>query len=192
MIVADGGGGDRRRGGVARGRRAAAARATAKAVGRTAAAVVLLLLAACSSPSPGGTGSLPSPLTTLLGSGGSSTAGASTLTSTPTLDPQGAGTSAPTRPGGEVDVVRVEKCWTNATSSHGGQLLVKASSSDASAHLLVYRPDGSLIGEVQNGGGGRYGGSVMPYQRFDPVSCTVRSSAGGAATAPTGPFQPEN
>jgi len=87
-----------------------------------------------------------------------------------------------------VDVVRVEKCWTTATPGHGGELLVKASSSDRSAHLLVYRADGSLIGEVQNGGGGRYGGSVMPYQRSDPGSCVVRSSSGGTSAAPTGPF----
>jgi hypothetical protein len=97
--------------------------------------------------------------------------------------------AAPDPPRGDVDVVKVEKCWTTATAGHGGELLVKASSSDRAAHLLVYRADGSLIGEVQNGGGGRYGGSVMPYQRSDPGSCVVRSSSGGAATAPTAPFQ---
>jgi len=91
-----------------------------------------------------------------------------------------------------VDVVRVEKCWTTATHGNGGQLLVKASSSDPEAHLLVYGADGALIGEVQNGGGGRYGGSVMPYQRSDPGKCVVRSSSGGTSTAPTGPFQAEN
>jgi len=94
----------------------------------------------------------------------------------------------PDPPRGDVDVVRVEKCWTTATSGHGGELLVKASSSDRAAHLLVYGADGSLIGEVQNGGGGRYGGSVMPYQRSDPGSCVVRSSSGGTSAAPTGPF----
>lgn len=121
-------------------------------------------------------------------------------TSVPTVTPPGSapptsgparGTSstAPGRSGAHVDLVRVEKCWTTATRSHGGQLLVKASSSDPAAHLLVYGSDGSLIGEVQNGGGGRYGGSVMPYQRSDPGSCVVRSSAGGTSSAPSGPFQ---
>lgn len=86
-------------------------------------------------------------------------------------------------------MVRVEKCWTTATPGHGGELLVKASSSDRSARLLVYAADGSLIGEVQNGGGGRYGGSVMPYQKVDPGQCVVRSSSGGTAAAPTAPFQ---
>ncbi|WP_295694741.1 hypothetical protein [Lapillicoccus sp.] len=97
--------------------------------------------------------------------------------------------SAPVTTGAQVDVVRIEKCWTTATQSHGGQLLVKASSSDPAAHLLVYRSDGSLVGEARNGGGGRYGGSVMAYQRSDPGRCIVRSSAGGTSSAPSGPFQ---
>ncbi|MEO3937844.1 hypothetical protein V3N99_13955 [Dermatophilaceae bacterium Soc4.6] len=106
--------------------------------------------------------------------------------------PQGDGSAAPAPSRGDADVVRIEKCWTTATPTRGGQLLVKASSSDPAAHLLVYAGDGSLIGEVQNGGGGRYGGSVMPYQRSDPGRCVVRSSSGGTSTAPTGAFQAEN
>lgn len=95
-----------------------------------------------------------------------------------------------TSAGTVVDSVRVSKCYTNATASSGGELLIKASSSDPNARLLAYRPDGSLIGEVQNGGGSRYGGTVMPYQAHDPGSVTIRSSSGGSVTVPTGPFQP--
>jgi len=91
--------------------------------------------------------------------------------------------------GSAVDVVQVSKCYTNATKTTGGELLIKASSSDPNATLLAYRPDGTLIGEVQNGGGSRYGGSVMPYQKSDPGTVTVRSSSGGSSTVPTGPFQ---
>ncbi len=91
--------------------------------------------------------------------------------------------------GSAVDVVEVSKCYTNATKTTGGELLIKASSSDPNATLLAYRPDGTLIGEVQNGGGSRYGGSVMPYQKSDPGTVTVRSSSGGSVTVPTGPFQ---
>lgn len=91
-----------------------------------------------------------------------------------------------------LDVVEVSKCYTNATAHSGGQLLIKASSSDRTARLLAYRPDGALIGEVQNGGSSRYGGTVIAYQPHDPVKVTIRSSAGGATTVPTTPFQPDN
>jgi hypothetical protein len=67
-------------------------------------------------------------------------------------------------------------------------MLLKVSSSDPKARLYAYRPDGSLIGEVQNGGGSRYGGTVMPYQPYDPGSVTIRSSSGGSITVRTGPF----
>jgi hypothetical protein len=63
------------------------------------------------------------------------------------------------------------------------------SSSDASARLFAYRPDGTLIGEVQNGGGSRYGGTVMPIQFYDPANVTIKSSSGGSITVPTTPFQ---
>ena len=87
------------------------------------------------------------------------------------------------------DSIKISKAYTNATATSGGELLVKAASSDTTAHLFAYRPDGSLIGEVQNGGGSRYGGTVMPYQSYDPVTVTIKSSSGGTATAPTTPFQ---
>jgi hypothetical protein len=83
----------------------------------------------------------------------------------------------------------VSKCYTNATATTGGELLIKASSSDSTARLFAYRPDGSLIGEVQNGGGSRYGGTVMPYQSSDPGEVTIRSTSGGKITVKTGPFQ---
>jgi hypothetical protein len=41
---------------------------------------------------------------------------------------------------------------------------------------------------VQNGGGSRYGGTVMPYQVSDPIVVTIRSSSGGSIDVPTTPF----
>lgn len=87
------------------------------------------------------------------------------------------------------DTIKVTKAYTNATQASGGELLIKAASSDSSAKLLAYRPDGTLIGEVQNGGGGQYGGTVMPNQTSDPVTVTIASSSGGKVTVPTTPFQ---
>jgi hypothetical protein len=72
--------------------------------------------------------------------------------------------------------------------SGGYQMLIKASSSDWSARLSAYRPDGVLIGEVQNGGGSRYGGTVMPWQSVYSSSITIISSSGGTITVPTTPF----
>lgn len=86
---------------------------------------------------------------------------------------------------GSTDVIKVSKCYINS----GGEMLIKAASSDAAARLFAYRPDGTLIGEVQNGGGSRYGGTVMPYQSYDPVNVTIRSTSGGSIAVPTGPFQ---
>ena len=85
----------------------------------------------------------------------------------------------------KVDSIKVSKCFINS----GGEMLIKAASSDPTAHLFAYRPDGSLIGEVQNGGGSRYGGTVMPYQPYDPVYVTIISTSGGVITVPTTPFQ---
>ena len=85
----------------------------------------------------------------------------------------------------KVDSIKVSKCYYNT----GGEMLIKAASSDATARLFAYRPDGTLIGEVQNGGGSRYGGTVMPYQPYDPVNVTIQSNSGGSVTVPTTPFQ---
>ena len=59
------------------------------------------------------------------------------------------------------DTLQVSKCYTNATATSGGQMLIQARSSDPAARLFAYRPDGTAIGEVQNGGGSRYGGTVI-------------------------------
>lgn len=88
-----------------------------------------------------------------------------------------------------LDTIKVTKCYTNAAGASGGEMLIKASSSDPTARLFAYRPDGSLIGELQNAGGSRYGGAVMPYQPYDPVNVTIKSSSGGSITVPTTPFQ---
>jgi hypothetical protein len=99
----------------------------------------------------------------------------------------GGGTTTTQTP--KVDSVKVTKAYTNATPDSGGQMLIKASSSDTSARLFAYRPDGSYIGEVQNGGGSRYGGTVMPYQFTYSATITIQSSSGGSITVPTTPFQ---
>ena len=88
----------------------------------------------------------------------------------------------------KVDTLKVSKCYCNAGTT-GGEMLIKASSSDATAHLYAYRPDGSYIGEVQNGGGSRYGGTVMPWQSYDPGTVAIVSSSGGGILVPTTPFQ---
>ena len=87
--------------------------------------------------------------------------------------------------GVQVDSIKVSKCYCNSA----GQMLIKAASSDSTAHLYAYRPDGTYIGEVQNGGGSRYGGTVMPWQPYDPIYVTIKSSSGGSVTVPTTPFQ---
>ena len=116
-------------------------------------------------------------------------AAAGCVTDPDDLDP-GEASTAVAKGSGQVETITVSKCFTNATATSGGQMLIKASSSDAAVRLFAYRPDGSLIGEVQNGGGSRYGGTVMPYQPYDPVTVTVRSSAGASVSVPTTPFQP--
>ncbi len=91
----------------------------------------------------------------------------------------------------KVDSLKLTKCFTNALpgGGGGGAMLLKAASSDATAQIFAYRPDGTLIGEVQNGGGSRYGGTVMGYQSYDPGFVTFRSTSGGSITVPTTPFQ---
>jgi hypothetical protein len=88
-----------------------------------------------------------------------------------------------------VDTIKVSKCYTNATATGFGEMLIKAASSDPTATLTAYRPDGTVIGNVQNGGGSRYGGTVMPFQPYDPGTVTILSSSGGSVTVPTTPFQ---
>ncbi|MEI7821210.1 MAG: hypothetical protein WCK55_09860 [Verrucomicrobiota bacterium] len=84
----------------------------------------------------------------------------------------------------KVDTIKVSKCYYGF-----GQMLIKASSSDSTARLFAYAPSGYNLGEVQNGGGSRYGGTVMPYFPTDPVFVTIISSSGGSITVPTTPFQ---
>lgn len=92
----------------------------------------------------------------------------------------GGGTTA------KVDLIKVSKCFYDAPSA---QMLIKASSSDSTARLKAYRPDGTYQGDVQNGGGSRYGGTVMGYLPADPGTMTIQSSSGGSIVVPTTPFQ---
>lgn len=86
----------------------------------------------------------------------------------------------------KVDTIKVSKCFYDVPT---GQMLIKASSSDPTAHLYAYLPSGKYLGEVQNGGGSRYGGTVMGYVPGDPGHVTIISSSGGSITVPTTPFQ---
>lgn len=84
------------------------------------------------------------------------------------------------------DTIKVSKCFYVA----GNQtMLVNANSSNAAAHLLLYLPSGRFVCEVQNGGGGKYGGTVF-FVGADPGSITIQSSAGGSVTVETTPFVP--
>ena len=87
-----------------------------------------------------------------------------------------------------VDTIKVGKCEYAVTTGYV-ELLISASSSNSSAHLYAYLPDGTYLGEVQNGGGGRYGGTVF-LAFYVPDSITIKSSAGGSTVAPCVPYQP--
>jgi hypothetical protein len=85
------------------------------------------------------------------------------------------------------DTIKVSKCYYFDTGSYV-EMLINASSSDSTAHLYAYLPSGQYLGEVQNGGGGRYGGTV--FLTFGiPSYITIISSSGGRIDAPTSPMQ---
>ena len=92
----------------------------------------------------------------------------------------GGGTTA------KVDSIKVTKCFYMPGATG---MLVKAASSDVSARLFAYLPDGTYLGELQNGGGSRYGGTVLIAPSYDPGYVVVVSSSGGTTAAPTTPFQ---
>ena len=92
----------------------------------------------------------------------------------------GGGTTA------KVDSIKVTKCFYMPGATG---MLVKAASSDVSARLFAYLPDGTYLGELQNGGGSRYGGTVLLAPNYDPGYVVVVSSSGGTTSAPTTPFQ---
>lgn len=86
-----------------------------------------------------------------------------------------------------VDSIKVNKCYYAPTGSYV-ELLLQAVSSDSTAHIYAYLPDGKLLGEVQNGGGGRYGGTVFG-SFYIPATITFISSSGGSITVATAPIQ---
>jgi hypothetical protein len=87
----------------------------------------------------------------------------------------------------KVDTIKVSKCYYFDTGSYV-ELLINASSSDSAAHLYAYLPSGAYLGEVQNGGGGRYGGTVFLAPKI-PSDIIIISSAGGVVDAPCVPGQ---
>lgn len=102
------------------------------------------------------------------------------------LAPQHALASGGGGGGGKGDTIKVSKAMY-AASNH--TLLVKASSSDANARLMLYLPSGQYVRDVQNGGGSRYGGTVI-FMMTDPGHIVIRSSSGGSITVATTPYQP--
>ena len=88
--------------------------------------------------------------------------------------------------GSTVDTIKVSKCYYMAGAT---AMLIKASSSDPTARLFAYLPDGQYLGELQNGGGSRYGGTVVGYYGPDPVYVHIVSSSGGSVIVHTTPFQ---
>lgn len=90
--------------------------------------------------------------------------------------------------GRSVDTIKVIKCEYAVTTSYV-ELLISASSSNSNALLYAYLPDGTLLGQVQNGGGGRYGGTVF-LSLWVPATITIVSSYGGCITVPCTPYQP--
>ena len=87
--------------------------------------------------------------------------------------------------GTKVDTIKVSK----AEYAPNQTLLVKASSSNPTATLSVYTITGQYVHDVQNGGGSRYGGTVI-FFLTDPGHIVIRSSAGGSITVATTPYQP--
>ena len=86
-----------------------------------------------------------------------------------------------------VDSIKVSKAYFAGAYSYV-ELLLKASSSDPSARLFAYLPNGQLLGEMQNGGGQRYGGDVF-LSMYVPETITILSSSVGSTTVFTAPFQ---
>jgi hypothetical protein len=84
--------------------------------------------------------------------------------------------------GGSTETIKVNKCFYFDTGPYV-ELLINASSSNSSAHLYAYLPSGAYLGEVQNGGGGRYGGTVFVTLTI-PATITIRSSTGASVTVP--------
>ena len=90
--------------------------------------------------------------------------------------------------GGSVETIKVIKC-EYAVNVGYVELLISASSSNSNAILQAYLPDGELLGVVQNGGGGRYGGTVF-LCLYVPATITIVSSYGAYTTVPCVPYQP--
>ena len=105
----------------------------------------------------------------------------STISWTPLLEASGGGSTSNT------DSIKVSKCYYMAGAT---AMLIKASSSDPTARLFAFLPNGTALGEIQNGGGSRYGGTVVGYYGPDPVYILIISTSGGSILAPTTPFQP--
>jgi hypothetical protein len=105
---------------------------------------------------------------------------------TPVLASGGSGGGGGSTSG--VDTIKVIKAEDAVTTGYV-ELLISASSSNSSAVLYAYLPDGTYLGIVQNGAGGRYGGTVF-LAFYVPLSITIKSSAGGSITVPTTLYQP--
>src|SRR5512144_1307288 len=74
--------------------------------------------------------------------------------------------------GSHTDTIRVSKCYYAIVGYV--ELLIKANSSDPTAHLYAYLPSGAYLGELQNGGGSRYGGDTFVTLTL-PATITILS-----------------
>lgn len=92
--------------------------------------------------------------------------------------------------GGNTETIKVSKC-EYFVSTGLVEWLVKAASSNTTAHLYVYSDTGAYMGEAQNGGGSKYGGTVMlTIGTYVPNTVTIISSSGGTTTVTPTVFQP--
>ena len=93
--------------------------------------------------------------------------------------------------GGSTETIKIDKCFFQQMSAGSTycQMLIKAGSTNGNAHLYAYNQTGMYIGEVQNGSGGRYGGTVF-ITPVIPTLVTIVSSSGASASTVPGPFVP--
>jgi VCBS repeat protein len=126
-----------------------------------------------------GASPLPSPTRTPTATGPSATP-TSTLSPTPTRTPTAIPSSTPTRTPTTLaaDTISIQVAEYD---SGNRRLRVEATGSNASATLQVYvTSTNTLIGTLQNEGGGRYRGDLS--WPTNPQNITVRSSLGGSAS----------
>lgn len=87
---------------------------------------------------------------------------------------------------GGVDTIKVSK---NMWVPQNGSMIVDAVSSNSNARLALFLASGRYVGELKNGSGGKYGGTVF-FAGPNPGSITIKSTFGGIVTSQTQIFHP--